>query len=115
MSRARRGLVAAAIVATALGQAMPAQSAAVVRARCNFFDPAKVGVQHGTRVVWRGACATHTVTAYGGNWSKDVTISRGQTTGRTFKKAGLFKFRCRFHSTLSNGVCSGMCGRVRVT
>jgi plastocyanin len=111
----RRWLVVLAIAAVGLGQALPAQASVVVRAKCNFFDPGKVSVQHGTRVVWRGACGTHTVTAYGGNWSKDVVISKGETTGKTFKKAGLFKYRCRFHSTLSSGVCSGMCGRVRVT
>ena len=114
MRRARQILVAA-MLALALGQALPAQAAVTIRARCNFFDPARVSIQHGTRVVWRGACKTHTVTAYGGNWSKNVTISKGETTGKTFKKGGTFKYRCTFHSSLSNGVCSGMCGKVRVT
>ena len=114
MRLARRAILLGTVSILALGQALPAQAAVTIRARCNFFDPARVSVQHGTRVVWRGACATHTVTAYGGNWSKDVTISQGQTTGKTFRQTGVFKFRCRIHSTLSDGVCTGMCGRVRV-
>src|SRR5919198_6465302 len=113
MRRARQIVVAVAVAALCLGQAIPAQASVVVRAKCNFYDPKSVSIHHGTRVVWRGACGTPTVTAYGGNWSKDVTISKGETTGKTFKKAGTFKFRCTFHSSLSNGVCSGMCGKVR--
>jgi plastocyanin len=115
MRRARQIVVAAAVAGLALGPAIPAHAAVTIRAKCNFYDPKSVSIHKGTRVVWRGACKTHTVTAYGGNWSKNVTISKGETTGKTFKKTGTFKFRCTFHSSLSNGVCSGMCGKVRVT
>jgi plastocyanin len=113
--RSARAWAVALIGAVVLGLALPAQASVLVRARCNFFDPARVSVSHGTKVVWRGACGTHTVTAYGGNWSKNVTIHRGETTSRIFRRAGVYRYRCTFHSVLSSGTCTGMCGRVRVT
>jgi plastocyanin len=58
--------------------------------------------------------ASHTVTAYGGNWQFDVTLSSGENVFRRFRRIGVFKFRCRFHSDLDQGVCTGMCGKVRV-
>ena len=110
-----RVMAVALIVAFVMGQALPAGASVLVRAKCDVFDPVKVSVQHGTKVVWKGVCGTHTVTAYGANWSKDVTIGQGQTTSKTFKRVGLFKYRCRLHSSLTNGLCAGMCGKIRVT
>jgi plastocyanin len=57
---------------------------------------------------------THTVTAYGGNWFYDKTLSGGENAIKRFRRRGRFKFRCRFHSDLKQGECSGMCGRIRV-
>jgi plastocyanin len=73
-----------------------------------------IQIERGSRIKWRATSLTHTVTAYGGNWSFNKTISGGDTVNRKFKKRGTFLFRCRFHSTLVNGVCHGMCGKVRV-
>jgi plastocyanin len=112
--RIKHMLVAGAVAALVLGQAFPASASVLVRAKCNFFSPKAVSVGKGTRVVWKSACKSHTVTAYSSNWSKNVTLSQGQTTARTFKVKGVFKYRCKFHSTLSGGVCSGMCGKVTV-
>jgi plastocyanin len=56
----------------------------------------------------------HTVTAYGGNWSYDKNLSGGESVLRRFRRVGVFKFRCRFHGDLEQGVCTGMCGKVRV-
>jgi plastocyanin len=78
------------------------------------FDPARLRVATGTRVVWKAVSLTHTVTAYRGDWSKNVTISAGQTTSFTFKQAGRYKYRCTIHSTLADGVCTGMCGKIVV-
>jgi plastocyanin len=114
MGRIRHLVVAGAVVATLVGQAMPASASVLVRAKCNFWSPSTVKVAKGTKVVWKSVCASHTVTSYSKNWSKNVVLNQGQTTSRTFKSKGVFKFRCRFHSTLSNGVCHGMCDRVRV-
>ena len=46
---------------------------------------------------------------------QDTVLQTGQTTSRKFTTKGVYKFRCRFHSSVSGGVCSGMCGRIRVT
>ena len=78
------------------------------------WKPHAVSVAVGTKVVWKAVTGTHTVTSYKGKWSKSTTISQGTSTSFTFKAAGVYKFRCIFHSTLSNGVCSGMCGKVVV-
>jgi plastocyanin len=69
------------------------------------------------RIVWKNPTGTsHTVTAYGGRWSKNTLLSPGERTARRFRRAGLYKFRCTIvgHSSLQDGRCSGMCGRVRV-
>ena len=57
---------------------------------------------------------SHTVTAYGGNWSYNKTLQPGERVIKRFRRRGTFKFRCTFHSSLNNGVCTGMCGKVRV-
>ena len=96
----------------------PASAAVVIKAVSTStgfkWKPHKVSVAKGTKVVWKAVSGTHTVTAYSKNWSKNTTISQGSTTSFTFKKAGTYKFRCTIHSTLVNGVCSGMCGKVVV-
>ena len=113
--RAVLALVMSALLVVALSG--PAQAGGVARIRGNNrrWHPSSVSVTQGTRVVWRAVDVTHTVTAYGGNWSKDVTLSAGERTSKTFRHAGTFKFRCTIHSTLIGGDCSGMCGRVVVT
>ena len=109
-------LLASALAGALLFEtAQPASAAVLVRAKCNFFKPARVKVAKGTKVVWKSKCRSHTVTAYSSNWSKDVVLHLGDTTAKRFKHRGVFLYRCRFHSTLVAGVCSGMCGRVRVT
>jgi plastocyanin len=114
----RAAAVAAAVVTLVVTQVIPAQAAVVVKVgagtNCRHFKPAKVSVHKGAKVVWKDVCLSHTVTAYSHNWSKDVTLSSGQTTSRIFRTKGVFKYRCRFHSTLSAGVCSGMCGKIVV-
>jgi plastocyanin len=115
LARFRRLAVGAAVVASVLGQVAPAQAAITVKARCNFFSPKSVTVSRGAKIVWKAVCGTHTVTSYSSNWSKDTVLSQGQTTSRTFKSRGTFRYHCRFHSTLSNGRCAGMCGSIKVT
>lgn len=95
--------------------ATPSQAAVRVKATGNNrFRPKRVEVAEGARVVWRSTSGTHTVTAYRGDWSKDSTIDEGETTSFTFNDPGRFRYRCEFHSTLSDGQCSGMCGVVVV-
>ena len=81
------------------------------------FDPTVRRISRGDRIVWKNrASCTHTVHAYGRGWSKATTLSPGERTAKKFRRRGTYKFRCLIagHSNLSEGVCSGMCGRVRV-
>jgi len=78
------------------------------------WKPHAVTVAVGTKVAWTAVTGSHTVTSYKGKWKKSATLAQGTTTSFTFAAAGVYKFRCRFHSTLVNGVCSGMCGKVVV-
>jgi plastocyanin len=116
--RGIRGLVAAATIAVSLfAFVLPAQAATLVKGTCNLtWSPRAVTVSKGGTVTWKAVgCGPHTVTSYSSNWSKNTTIATGSSTSRTFKRTGVFKFRCLFHSSLIGGVCSGMCGKVTVT
>jgi plastocyanin len=111
----RAALALSAVSMLVLGPATTAQAAVRVNATASHtFQPKRLHVARGTRVVWKSLSGTHTVTAYSSNWSKNTTISTGQTTSFRFRHNGVYKYRCLIHSTLVNGVCSGMCGRIRV-
>lgn len=82
------------------------------------WDPSGRTISRGDRIVWRNPTSCHhTVTAYGGGWSKSTGLPPGGSTAKRFRRTGTYKFRClsRGHSVLENGMCTGMCGRVRVT
>lgn len=81
------------------------------------WDPASKTVSLHDKTVWKNPTGKrHTVTAYGGGWSKDVRIDPGERTSTTWHSKGTFKYRCtvRGHSSLSDGRCVGMCGKVVV-
>jgi plastocyanin len=116
--RGVRGLVAVATIAVSLfAFVSPAQAATTVKGTCNLtWTPKTVTIAKDGKVTWKATgCGPHTVTSFSANWSKNTTIATGASTSRVFSKKGVFKFRCRFHSSLVHGVCSGMCGTVRVT
>ena len=115
LARFRKLAVGAAVVAAVTGQMLPAQASTTVTAKCNFFSPKAVTVSRGATVTWKAVCRSHTITSYSSNWSKNTTLHTGQTTSRVFDATGLYRFRCRFHSSVSGGACSGMCGSVKVT
>jgi plastocyanin len=116
----RRQLLTFMLAALLVGavSAQPADAAVVIKGvntTSGFrWKPHAVSISKGTKVVWKAVVGTHTVTAWKGAWSKSTTIAQGTSTSFTFKKIGVFKFRCLFHSTLVNGVCNGMCGKVTV-
>jgi plastocyanin len=86
------------------------------------WEPTVRRIAKRDRIVWKNPTGTsHTVTAYGGRWSKNTLLSPGEKTAKRFRRPGVYKFRCTInagtpaaHSTLQGGQCSGMCGRVRV-
>lgn len=116
----RRNLMAIALAATLLGSvaAQPANAAVVIKGVSTTvgfrWKPHAVSVARGTKVVWKAVTGTHTVTAWKGRWSKSTTIVQGTSTSFIFRRIGVYRFRCLFHSTLVSGVCRGMCGRVTV-
>jgi plastocyanin len=111
----RAALALSAVAVLTLVPATSAQALVRVNATAaHTFQPNRLHVARGARVVWKSLSGTHTVTAYSSNWSKNTTINTGQTTSFRFRHKGVFLYRCLIHSTLVNGVCSGMCARIRV-
>ena len=110
-------MIAAVVLVLAIAGA--ASGAVLVRglrndAGANVWRPKRVDISAGQTVKWKAFEGSHTVTAYGGNWSMNVTLAQGEATTRRFNNNGTYRFRCTFHSSLSNGTCSGMCGKVLV-
>lgn len=114
--KARRSLVAlvagaALLLPIGISQAAPARIVADGRS----WSPDFKHVTPGSTVVWKNPTSRrHTLTAWGGSWSKDVTLRPGTRTSKTFRRAGQYPFRCKIHSTVSNGECNGMCGLIHV-
>lgn len=113
------GIVVMAVAVAAL-LLVPAASQAVTRrisgscaSGCRW-RPAFRTVARGTKVVWRSADITHTVTSYrkttgthrGRRWHKNVRLGRGRSTSKIFRTRGLFRYKCTIHP--------GMVGSIRV-
>jgi plastocyanin len=111
----RIGVVVALVASLTVAAAMPASAlTARIRGSGTRWRPSSVDIARGDRVRWIGVSGQHTVTAFGGNWRFNRSLPPGASVSRRFNTRGVFRFRCRFHSSLSGGMCSGMCGRVRV-
>jgi plastocyanin len=113
-------LLVIALIATAVASPharhTPARATKTVKAISEHWSPATVRISAGDTIEWKAISnAPHTVTAYGGNWTFNKNLGQGGVQDHRFARAGTFLFRCRFHSTLSNGHCSGMCGKVVVS
>ena len=118
--RSRRNRVGLALALTTMVMLTMAGTAqgvvtATFRGSGSSWSPTRATINAGETVRWRSVSGTHTVTAYGGNWTKNTVLSAGEATRRTFNSTGIYKFLCTIHGNVSGGVCSGMCGRVRVT
>jgi plastocyanin len=107
------GLLSAVLVVAELVPA--AASSPLIKGLENRWSPASVTVSRGGTVRWKGAKLLHNVYSYGSNWSLAVQLPEGTVVKHRFARRGTFRFRCTLHSTLVSGVCSGMCGTVRVT
>ena len=106
--------VVAATGAFAKGRT-PTRATKTVKGIVTHWSPTTVRISTGDTIKWKAVSGTHTITSYGNNWHFNHDLAQGQVEDRHFTQAGTFKFRCMIHSTLTNGVCSGMCGKVVVT
>ncbi|MDP9233019.1 MAG: hypothetical protein M3P01_00500 [Actinomycetota bacterium] len=79
------------------------------------WAPSFKKVDKGTKIVWKNVSSvTHTVKSYRGHWMHKKFLLPGAKTHKVLKKHKVYFFRCTIHSTLNNGVCSGMCGKIKV-
>jgi plastocyanin len=86
------------------------------------YSPKAAAVKKGRKVKWtnQSGSATHTVTFYKkpkGAKTQGFTLGAGDSRTRKITKKGVYKYRCTIlgHSSVSNGTCTGMCGKVRGT
>lgn len=78
------------------------------------WAPTRVSIEEGWRVKWVARQLNHTVVAYGGNWHFRHALPQGASVTRRFADSGTYLFRCSIHSSVVNGVCDGMCGKIVV-
>lgn len=107
------GSIGVAAATSGTGDA-PTRDTKTVKAISTHWSPTTVRISAGDRIRWKAVSNSHTVTAYGGGWHFDESLASGDVLNHRFAHAGTFKFRCQFHSSLVNGECSGMCGKVVV-
>ena len=79
------------------------------------WSPKVRTITPGTIVRWRAVNGSHTVKSRGANWSYFRNVPLGASVARTFNRRGTFRYYCTIHGTVTNGVCSGMCGRIVVS
>jgi len=106
-------LLASWLVVAILGWVTPAEGRDAVRAPRRVrivdyvFSPRVITITRGTRIVWRNADRVpHTTTAMGGAWNSG-SLAPGASFGRTFRRAGTFRYICAIHPHMR--------GTVRVT
>jgi plastocyanin len=117
-------LVASVLLVLALsasaGASVPGKgTTTIIRAVGNYYSsphwsPRLTRVAHGTTIEWLAVTNDHHIVAYGGNWMYNQPLPNGASVHRRFATSGTFLFRCSIHSTLANGVCQGMCGKIIV-
>jgi plastocyanin len=121
--KAGRSALVALIAAASIALGAGASSGAPVTIKANFlqrWDPPSKTVAKGTKVVWKNpTLEQHPIRAYGGNWSFKAGLGPNDSIARRFKQTGTFKFRCKIHGSTQRVdgklVCTGMCGKVKVT
>ena len=90
-----------------------------VRAEGDYYSsphwaPKTSRIAPGTRVKWVAVTNDHRLVAYGGGWAFHSPLPQGSSASRRFGHAGTYLFRCQIHSSIANGRCQGMCGRIVV-
>lgn len=117
----RKGIAALAIaVAVTAGTAGMADAVTVgVRGVFNgsryVWSPRAREINRGTTVRWRAVDGSHNVKSRGANWTYFRNLPNGSAVTRTFNRRGTFRYLCTIHGDVTNGVCSGMCGRIVVS
>ena len=117
--RRRKGIaVLAMAVGLTLGTSGIADAVTVgVRGVFNgryVWSPTTRTIAPGTIVRWRAVNGSHTLRSWGTNWSFSRSLPSGTSVARTFNRRGTFRYFCTIHGNVSNGVCTGMCGRIIV-
>jgi plastocyanin len=79
------------------------------------WSPKARDISRGTSVRWRAVDGSHNVKSRGANWSYFRSLPNGSSVTRTFNRRGTFRYFCTIHGSVSNGVCTGMCGRIVVS
>jgi plastocyanin len=122
MSDRRKRVIPALVLAAGLTLASAGIADAVtVRVRGIFngtsfvWSPKTRSVARGTTVRWKAVDGSHTVKSRGSNWSYFRNLPAGTSVRRTFKRTGKFRYYCTIHGSVSNGVCTGMCGKIVVS
>jgi plastocyanin len=110
----RRIIATIAVTAAMLVAAATPSTAVTIRGSGTSWRPARVDIVRGDRVRWRAVSGTHTVRAYGGNWTYSRILSEGESVSRRFRQRGTYRFFCSIHGNVAGGTCTGMCGRVLV-
>jgi plastocyanin len=113
-------VLAAAVVAGLFATGVVAAPFKVAVADGGFkYSPKTAHVNKGRNVKWTNeGSITHTVTFYKrpkGAKMSSFSLSPGAFKKRKVTKAGVYKYRCMVatHSSVSDGKCTGMCGKIR--
>jgi plastocyanin len=61
------------------------------------FTPPKISASAGSKVTWVAKQGDHTVTFKDGGLDQEISDDGTATVSRKFKKAGTYKYFCRFH------------------
>jgi len=106
-SRVRRIGGVSLIASLVLGIGVAQAGGAAVSASNYSFKPKTVTIQKGQIVTWKWVNGSHTITFVKGAYDKTLNKAN-PTRSRVFKRAGTFKYYCRFHRTF------GMTGKIVV-
>jgi plastocyanin len=79
-----------------------------------LWQPKSRSIAVGDTIRWKAVEGNHNVKSRGANWSYFRTLPQGTSVARTFNRRGTFRYYCTIHGSVSDGVCSGMCGRIVV-
>lgn len=106
-SRMRRVGAVTLAATLVLGVGVAQAGGGTVNASNYNFKPKTITISKGQTVTWKWVNGRHTVTFVKGSYDKILNRKHPKRT-RTFKRAGTFKYYCRFHRSL------GMRGKVVV-